>query len=136
VIVNESCLEHPFATAVTPIVAITGDEPLFIVTNDGIFPLPLAPRPIEVLLFVHVMAAPGVKLEKLKLPVFTPGQKLAAEGMERSATPLTLNCLVTVVVPHSFVTASETVCTPTVENSTHPGFTFVELPNAPPSNNH
>jgi hypothetical protein len=36
------------------IVAITGDVPALIAVNDGISPLPLAARPIDGKLFVHV----------------------------------------------------------------------------------
>ena len=38
---------------VTVMVAITGAVPVFTATNDGILPLPLAARPIDVVLFVH-----------------------------------------------------------------------------------
>jgi len=34
-------------------VAVTGAVPVLVATNVGIFPVPLAARPIEVVLFVH-----------------------------------------------------------------------------------
>ena len=46
--------EQPSATGVTVIVATTGIVPVLIALNDAIFPVPLAPNPIEVVLFVHV----------------------------------------------------------------------------------
>ena len=39
---------------VTTIVATTGTVPGLVATNEGIFPLPLAPRPMLILLFVQV----------------------------------------------------------------------------------
>ena len=44
---------------VTVIVAITGLAVLLTALNCGIFPAPLAPIPIEGLLFVHEKVAPG-----------------------------------------------------------------------------
>jgi hypothetical protein len=49
---------HPFATGVTVIVAATGALVKFIAVNEGIFPLPLAAKPMLVLLFVHVKPVP------------------------------------------------------------------------------
>ena len=44
----------PFSKlGVTVMVAVTGAEPLFVAWNDGIWPVPLAPRPIEVELLLH-----------------------------------------------------------------------------------
>jgi hypothetical protein len=48
------CPEHPSATGVTVIVATTGIVPVLIAMNDAILPVPFAPNPIEVVLFVHV----------------------------------------------------------------------------------
>jgi hypothetical protein len=42
------------ADGVTVIVAITGVVPLFAAVKDEIFPVPLAARPIEVVLFVQL----------------------------------------------------------------------------------
>ena len=44
---------QPLAVGVTVIVATTGVAPAFVAVNDGIPAVPLAPRPIAVLLFVH-----------------------------------------------------------------------------------
>ena len=38
---------------VAVIVAVTGEVPVLAATNEGIFPVPLAARPMAVLLFVH-----------------------------------------------------------------------------------
>jgi len=39
---------------VTVIVAVTGALVAFVAVNEAMLPVPLAPRPIDVLLFVHV----------------------------------------------------------------------------------
>ena len=62
-------------TGVTMIIATCVVLPLLIVRKDGILPLPLAPRPMEVLLFVQLKTVPGtveVKFTALvKLPLQT-----------------------------------------------------------------
>ena len=45
---------HPFADGVTVIVPEIGTAPGLVATNDGIFPVPLAPSPIAMLVLVHV----------------------------------------------------------------------------------
>ena len=45
---------HPFANGVTVIVAVTGALVVLIAVNDGISPVPLAPRPIAVLLLLQL----------------------------------------------------------------------------------
>ena len=45
---------HKALTGVTVIVAVTGELPVLIAMKAGMFPVPLAASPIEVLLFVHV----------------------------------------------------------------------------------
>ena len=117
-------------------VVTTGVLPLFTATNELILPDPLAGRPIEVLLLVQVITAPGVVLVMFRLPVLSPLQKAAAVGTERFALELIVNCLLTVVVPHSFVTAKLTVCKPGVVNAIVPGFATEALPAGAPSNNH
>jgi hypothetical protein len=49
---------HPLAEGVTVIVAVTGALVVLIAVNDGIFPLPLAAKPIAVLLFIQIKAVP------------------------------------------------------------------------------
>jgi hypothetical protein len=44
---------------VTVIVAVTGTSVALVATKDGILPIPLAPRPIEVVLFVHEYVVPA-----------------------------------------------------------------------------
>ena len=55
---------QPLARGVTVIVAITGALVEFVAVNDGIFPLPLAAKPIEVLLFVQLNPVPLTAPEK------------------------------------------------------------------------
>lgn len=49
---------QPLAEGVTVMVAITGALVVFVAVNDGIFPLPLAAKPMEVLLFVQLNPVP------------------------------------------------------------------------------
>lgn len=57
--------EHPFATGVTVIVAVTGAVPVFVAVNDEIFPVPLAPSPIDVALLVQLNTVPNTGPDKL-----------------------------------------------------------------------
>jgi len=55
VIVNDNGVPmHPLAVGVTVIVAITGAVPPLMAVNDGIFPVPLAPNPIDGVLLTQV----------------------------------------------------------------------------------
>ena len=49
---------QPFKVGVIVMVAVMGDAPVLVAVKEGILPLPLASRPIDVLLFVHVNVAP------------------------------------------------------------------------------
>ena len=55
---------HPFAVAVTFIVALIEVSPVFVAVYAGIFPVPLVPKPTLALL-VQANVAPGVLLPKL-----------------------------------------------------------------------
>lgn len=50
---------HPFLVGVTVIVAEIGVDPVFVAVNVGKLPLPLAPKPIDVLEFVQVNVVPA-----------------------------------------------------------------------------
>ena len=45
---------HPFAEGETEIIAEIEVVPLFVAVNEGILPVPLAPKPIAVLLLVQL----------------------------------------------------------------------------------
>jgi hypothetical protein len=47
-----------FATGVMVIVAVIGALVVLVAVNEGTLPEPLAPRPMAVLLFVHVNVVP------------------------------------------------------------------------------
>ena len=49
---------QPFAKGVTVIVAVTGALVIFTALKAGILPMPLAARPIEVLLLIQVKVVP------------------------------------------------------------------------------
>lgn len=53
---------QPAATGVTVMVAVTGVLPVFLTVKAGIFPQPLAAKPIDVLLFVQLNAVPKTVL--------------------------------------------------------------------------
>ena len=61
---------HPLAVGVTVIVAVIGDDVVFVAVNEAISPVPLAASPIAVLLFVHANVAPAVALVKLVAATF------------------------------------------------------------------
>jgi hypothetical protein len=50
---------HPFAVGVMIMVALMGAFDVFVAINEGMFTDPLDPRPIAVLLFVHVNVVPA-----------------------------------------------------------------------------
>ena len=101
-----------------------GDVVVFVVTKDGMgFDVPLADNnPMAVLLFVQENVAPGVTLEKLSGPTLVPAQTSALAGITGTGVGLMMIGLVTVVVPHSLVTASEIVKDPAVLYVIVPGF--------------
>lgn len=55
---------HPLAVGVTVTVAVTGEVPLFVAVNAGIFPDPLVPKPTFALL-VQLKVVPVTLLPKL-----------------------------------------------------------------------
>jgi len=63
---------HPAADGVTVIVAVTGALVKLIAVNAGIFPLPLAAKPIAVLLFVQLKVVPLTAPEKVIRLVVAP----------------------------------------------------------------
>ena len=50
--------EHKFAIGVIVIVAVTADDPLLTPANDDMFPVPLAAKPIDGVLFVQLNTVP------------------------------------------------------------------------------
>ena len=127
-------LEHPVNEAVTLIVATMGAVVVFVVTKDGMgLDIPLADNnPMAVLLFVQENVAPGVTLEKLSGPTVVPAHTTELAGITGTGVGLMVIGLVTVVVPHSFVTASEIVNEPAVLYVIVPGFADDEDAGVPP----
>ena len=66
---------QPAADGVTVIVAVTGAVPVLIAANAGIFPLPDAAKPIDVLLFVQLKVLPPTAPEKVIRLVVAPLHK-------------------------------------------------------------
>lgn len=65
---------------VTVIVATAAVVPVLIAVKGAILPLPLAPRPIEVLLFVQVKVLPGTELVKVMVLVVVPLHTVTSAG--------------------------------------------------------
>lgn len=65
---------QPFALGVTVIVPDIAVVPALVAVKLGILPVPLAPRPIAVLEFVHANVVPGVRLVKFTAVVAAPAQ--------------------------------------------------------------
>ncbi len=65
---------HPFAVGVTVIVALIGEVVTLVVVDEGVFPEPLAARPIAVLLFVQVNVVPPTGPDKFVIGATTPAQ--------------------------------------------------------------
>ena len=63
---------QPAADGVTVIVAVTGVLVKLMAVNAGIFPLPLAAKPIAVLLFVQLKVVPLTAPEKVIRLVVAP----------------------------------------------------------------
>lgn len=57
---------------VTVIVAVTGTNVALVATNDGILPVPLAAKPIDVVLFVQLYVSPATGLVKFTAAVGVP----------------------------------------------------------------
>ena len=75
---------HPFAEGVTVINAEIGFAVLLVAINDGIFPVPLAGNPIEVLLLAQLKIVPGTGPESEIEEVVNPVQS------GRSVRPVTV----------------------------------------------
>jgi hypothetical protein len=57
---------HPFANGITETVPVTGVVPVLAAENEGmLLPVPLAPSPIPVFVFVHEKVAPETALVKV-----------------------------------------------------------------------
>lgn len=80
----------PAAVGITEIVATIGAVVLFVATNKGALPLPLAPSPIAVLLFVQVYVVPGVALVKFDAGTLLPTQYVLLLGTVTSGVGLTV----------------------------------------------
>jgi hypothetical protein len=93
---------------------VTGEAVELLPLKLPIFPLSLADKPIEVVLFVQLNEAPETALLKVNAPLGKPLQIILFAGTIALGVSFTTTCL-TVVVPHSFVTSKEMVNVPAVE---------------------
>jgi hypothetical protein len=81
---------QPFAVGVTVIVAVTAVAPVLLAVNTGVFPLPLAPRPIVVLELVHANVVPAVGLVKADAGTEAPLQTTMFAGTTAVGRGLTV----------------------------------------------
>ncbi len=72
----ETVPAQPFEVGVMVIVPVIGEFVLFIAVNEGTFPLPLAAKPIDVLLFVHVKVVPVTGPKSVVKGTVTPLQEV------------------------------------------------------------
>lgn len=96
-------------TGVTVMVAVIAAVPLLTAVKLPMLPLPLAAKPMLLLLLVQVKLVPASVLLKLNGPTVCPAQTTTLAGTVTSGAGFTVNGLLTVVVPQSLVTARLTV---------------------------
>ena len=65
---------HELTVGVTVMVAVTGELPVLVAVKEGVFPLPLAPKPTVVLELVQVNDPPAGVLEKAVAGTVAPLQ--------------------------------------------------------------
>lgn len=82
--------EQPLAVGVTVMFAITWVEPVLLAVKAGIFPVPLAARPIDGSLFVQLKLVPETALLKLMAEVWAPLQTIWLEGSFTSGIRFTV----------------------------------------------
>ena len=80
IVYDEAVPVHPLAEGVTVIVDTTGAVPVFEAVKEGVFPVPLAARPILALLFVQLKVVPAVVLVKLDAETVPPVQIAVLAG--------------------------------------------------------
>ena len=73
---DETIPAQPFAVGVMVIVPKIGAVVVFVAVNEGTFPLPLAAKPIDVLLFAHVKVVPVTGPEIVVAGTVTPVQEV------------------------------------------------------------
>ncbi len=67
---------QPPATGVTVMVDVTGEVPALVAVNEPMLPVPLAARPMEVLLLVQLYVVPATAPVKLTAAVAAPAHKV------------------------------------------------------------
>ncbi len=75
---------------VTVTVEVTGSAVLFVPEKEGVFPIPLAARPIVAIEFVQEKVAPGVVLVKFEVDIVTPLQTVISGGTAAIGVGLTV----------------------------------------------
>ena len=88
---------QPSNEGVTVTVAVTGEVPLLMAVNEGMFPVPVAARPMDVVLLVHeyVVVPPVLFVVKFTAAVAEPLHLVWSAGSFSSAVGFTTTVLVT-----------------------------------------
>ena len=81
---------QPLAVGVTVSVAITEIAVLLVAVNAGVFPVPLAARPIDASELVQSNVVPGVVLVKFEATIVAPLQTIISEGTTTTGVGLTV----------------------------------------------
>src|SRR5690606_16282771 len=81
---------HPCAKGVTVIVAVTGALVLLVPVKEGMFPVPVADRPIEGVLFVQPYVVPVTAPLKLTTEVLAPLHTARFERLVMSGVGFTV----------------------------------------------
>ncbi len=81
---------QPLAVGVTVIVAVAEMAVLLVAVNAGVFPVPLAARPIDASELVQSNVVPGVVLVKFEATIVAPLQTIISEGTTTTGVGLTV----------------------------------------------
>src|SRR5678816_2929387 len=98
---NDCCGPRQPLNSVTEMVAVMVVLPGFVVVKLLMLPVPLAARPMEVLVLVQVYVVPLMEEVKANKPVADPAQKVVSCGTTTFGAGFTVICLFTVNDPHS-----------------------------------
>lgn len=104
---------HKPKVGVTVIVEVIGLLVVFVAVNEGTLVLPLAAKPIAGFELFHVKVAPEGKLTNVFAGTKLPEQNIKLGSATIVGVGLIVKVVLALVVPHSFVTATEIVFVPT-----------------------
>jgi hypothetical protein len=132
VMVKVVVVEQPPAVAVIVNVLTIGDDVVLVVVKDATELPPLVElTPILVPDLVQLIVAPGVELVQETPPAWSPEHATWLAAVDNTGTGLIMIVLLSVLVPHSFVTATDTFEVPWELKTTVPGLAEEEPEGVP-----